>query len=145
MARIKIQLPEQFSFTTTIPVRITDINYGGHAGNDTILGLVHEARLQFLRHHGYSEIDLAGPGTIMADAGIEFKQELFYGDTVIVSVAAHDFSRVSFDISYKLEKEKDGKRVLVAAVKTGMVCFDYSQKKIAQVPEQVKQRLSSPS
>jgi len=34
MQRIKIDLPEFFSFTTPIKIRITDLNYGGHVGND---------------------------------------------------------------------------------------------------------------
>ena len=42
-------------------------------------------------------MEFAGVG-LMADAGIEFKNELFYGDTVIASVACAGFSKVSFDI-----------------------------------------------
>ena len=53
MARIKIEFPEKFAYSTNIPVRITDINYGGHVGNDAILSLIHEARMQFLENHGY--------------------------------------------------------------------------------------------
>ena len=60
MARIKIDLPDNFSFTTSIPIRITDVNYGGHVGNDTILSLIHEARMQFLKQLGYSELEFAG-------------------------------------------------------------------------------------
>ena len=78
MARIKIKPPQQFSFSAEIPVRITDLNYGGHVGNDTILSILHEARAQFLRYHGYSELNLHGVGLIMSDVGIEFKSELFY-------------------------------------------------------------------
>ena len=141
MARIKIDLPDTFHFTITIPVRITDINYGGHAGNDTILSLIHEARMQFLQSHGYSEMNIEGWGMIMADVGIEFKNELFYGDTVIASVAAGEFSKVSFDIYYKLEKTAGHKKIPVALAKTGMVCYDYEKKKIAAVPEKVKVKL----
>src|SRR5688500_8579395 len=101
MARIKIDLPGSFSFQTTIPVRITDVNYGGHVGNDTVLSLVHEARMQFLKYHGYTELEFAGTSLIMNDAGIEFKQELFYGDTILASVTAGEFSKVSFDLFYK--------------------------------------------
>lgn len=143
MARIKIQTPEIFSFTTSIPVRITDINYGGHVGNDRLLSLLHEARIHFLANAGYSEVNFAGAGMIMADVGIEFRNELFYGDTVLASVTAAEFSRVSFDIYYKLEKETDGKRVLVALAKTGMVCYDYQQKKITAIPEEARQKLSA--
>jgi acyl-CoA thioesterase FadM len=138
MARIKIELPTNFSFTTTIPVRITDINYGGHVGNDSILSILHEARMQFFATAGYTETKFAGTGLIMADVGIEFKNELFYGDLIIASVAACELSRVSFDIYYKLETEQDDKRKLVAAAKTGMVCYDYSSGKIALIPDEAR-------
>lgn len=144
MARVKIQLPEQFTFLTSIPVRITDLNYGGHVGNDTILSIIHEARVQYLRSHGYDELNLGGVGLIMSDVSIEFKAELFYGDLVSASVTAHDFSAVSFDIFYKLEKKAGDKIVLIAAAKTGMVCYDYQLKKVARVPAQVQLRLSVP-
>ena len=60
MARIKIDLPVKFSFSTTIPIRITDINFGGHVGNDTILSIVHEARAKFFQHFGYDELNFWG-------------------------------------------------------------------------------------
>lgn len=142
MARIKIELPDQFAFTISIPIRITDLNYGGHVGNDTVLSLIHEARIQFLQHHGYKELDFEGAGLIMSDVGIEFKAELFYGDVVKTSVKAGDFTRVGFDLYYKLEKETEGKTILAAGAKTGMVFFNYSTKKIMPIPEKIKSKLS---
>ncbi|HYF29914.1 MAG TPA: thioesterase family protein [Chitinophagaceae bacterium] len=138
MQRIKIELPEHFSFTTSIPVRITDVNYGGHVGNDTVLSIIHEARMQFLRHLGFSELDLGGTGIIMSDVGIQFKYELFYGDVVLASVAMGALSKIAFDLYYKLEKESNGVKVPVAAAKTGMVCFDYERRKLVPMPEKVK-------
>ena len=139
MARIKIDLPEIFSFSTNIPIRITDINFGGHAGNDTILSIIHEARTQFFSAYGYSELNMAGAGTIMSDVAIEFKNELFYGDNVKASVTATEFSRVSFEVLYKLEKiNNEGKLIPVVFAKTGIVCYDYKLKKIVPLPEEVK-------
>jgi acyl-CoA thioester hydrolase len=143
MPRTKLLLPENFNFTVNIPVRITDLNYGGHVGNDSILSLIHEVRVQFLRHHGYDELNLAGVGLIMADVTIEFKHELFYGETLRASVAAAEFSRVGFDLYYKLEKQTGEKWVSVTHARTGMVCYDYSLKKIAAVPKEVCSRLLS--
>jgi len=142
MPRVKIQLPADFSFRTEIPVRITDVNYGGHVGNDAVLGIIHEARLRFLNHHGYSEMDLGGSGMIMADVAIEFKNEAFYGEEIIASVTASDFQRVSFDIYYILEKITGEKRLTIAIAKTGMVCYDYNQKKISNLPEAVVEKLT---
>ncbi|MBK6935467.1 MAG: thioesterase family protein [Chitinophagaceae bacterium] len=141
MARIKILLPEKFSFSCKIPVRITDINYGGHVGNDSVLSIIHEARMQFLHHYGYSEMDLAGAGMIMADVAIEFKGELFYGDIITASVIATDFSKIGFNIMYLLEKETNEIKKTIAYAKTGMICYDYSARKIVIVPEVAKKNL----
>ncbi len=140
MARIKIALPELFQFETAIPVRITDLNYGGHVGNDTVLSLIHEARMRFLHSYGYTEMNFAGAGMIMSDVWIEFKNELFYGDTIKASVSIAEISKVSFELYYKLEKELNGNHVTVAAAKTCMICYDYKKKKITSVPEEIKSR-----
>jgi acyl-CoA thioesterase FadM len=141
MARIKVDLPEHFSFSTAIPVRITDLNYGNHVGNDTILSMIHEARVQFLKQFGYGELDLAGVGLIMSDVAIEFKSELFYGDVVKVSVTAADISKIAFDLYYKLEKIAGDTTQLVAVAKTGMVCYDYGKKKVTAIPGEVVEKL----
>lgn len=143
MPRTKLVLPEHFSFTTEIPVRITDLNYGGHVGNDSILSLLHESREQFLRSHDYRELDLAGVGLIMSDVTIEFKNELFYGDLLRASVTASEFYRVGFDLYYKLEKKMDDKWVTVSTARTGMVCYDYKLKKLVAVPKEAMNRLLS--
>lgn len=142
MARIRLVLPDLFQFETALPVRITDLNYGGHVGNDTVLSIIHEVRMRFLHSHGYTEMNFAGVGMIMSDVSIEFKSELFYGDIVQASVSIVEISKVSFDLYYKLEKELNGTRVAVAAAKTGMICYDYGKKKITPVPEEIKSRFT---
>ncbi|RYZ46460.1 MAG: acyl-CoA thioesterase, partial [Chitinophagaceae bacterium] len=102
MARIKLSLPENFTFSTQIPIRITDINYGNHLGNDAVLGILHEARMQFLKAAGYSELNLGGVGLIMADVALEFKAEAFYGDVLTAYLVAGEFTKIGFDIYYKL-------------------------------------------
>ena len=146
MARIKIELPGSFSFSCQIPVRITDINYGGHAGNDTVLSIIHEARMQFLKSIGYTELDFAGSGMIMSDVAIEFKNELFYGDMIIASVAAGEMSRIGFELIYKLETFRTANgsdKILIAIAKTGMICYDYEKKKIVSIPQEAILKLKN--
>src|SRR5438128_960515 len=125
MARVKIELPDSFQFTTEIKIRITDLNYGRHVGNDTVLSIIHEARMQFLRHYGHTEMNFSGIGLIMSDVGIEFKNELFYGDKIKIAVAIAEISKVSFALYYKLEKEAGEKLLPAAIARTGMVCYNY--------------------
>ena len=141
MARTRLQLPSSFSFSELLPVRITDVNYGGHVGNDTILTLLHEARVQYLQSLGYSELNFAGVGLIMSDAVIEFKNELFYGNPLTAYVTADEFTRVSFDIFYRLVVYKEGKELLIATAKTGMVCFDYEARKVRAVPAEALRKI----
>ncbi len=141
MAKIQIDLPASFSFSTRIPVRITDLNYGGHAGNDTILSFAHEARMQFLQSMGYTELNTGGVGLIMRDAAIQFKKEIFYGDMLFTSVQAVDFTGSGFDIIYLFEKITGDEKTVLAVAKTGMVCFDYESRKVVRVPEEVLRRM----
>lgn len=143
MARIRIEAPATFSFTTSIPVRITDVNYGGHVGNDTILSIIHEARVQFLAHYGYGEMTVEGVGLIMRDVAIEFIRELFYGDVIKASVAAIEINRLGFDLIYKLETGNGDAFKVAAMAKTAMICYNYEAKKIASLPEKARLKLSN--
>lgn len=138
MARIKIDLPEHFVFETEIPVRISDINYGGHLGNDAILSIAHEARIRFLADLGYSEKNIENMSIILGDAAIAFRHESYYGDVLLISIAVGDFSSRGFELLYRMLRKADGKEI--ARVKTGQVFFDYKTKKIAKVPEAFRQR-----
>ena len=140
MARIKVALPDKFTFTTTIAIRITDINYGGHLGNDALLSILHEARMQFLLHHGYAELDVAGKSLIMADVAIEYKGEAFRGDVLTLELAAHDFTKYGFDIVYRVTNQD---QKLIAVAKTGMLCFDYATRKVISLPQEIASRFSN--
>ena len=95
MPRVKVALPDTFPFVTEIPVRITDLNYGGHVGNDALLGLLHEARVHFLRSIGVpNDYDAVTKlGLIMVDVAVEYKGEAFHGDVLRVQMAAADFNK----------------------------------------------------
>ncbi len=87
MQRLELDVPETFPYSTEIPVRVDDINYGGHLGNDAVLSIVHEARIRFLKEHGFSELDAGGAGLIMANAAVRYRSEAKMGDVLRVELA----------------------------------------------------------
>jgi acyl-CoA thioester hydrolase len=133
MARIKLDLPGRFPFSTELRVRITDVNYGGHMGNDALLGLLHEARVQFLAHYGLSELDICGAGIIMADSVIVYKSEAFPGELLELAVGVADFNKYGCDFIYRVTERTSGREV--ARAKTGIVFFDYQRRVIQKVPQ----------
>ncbi len=140
MARVKLDLPAEFPFSTEVPIRISDINYGGHLGHDAILPLIHEARIKFLEHFGYSEVDIEGVVFLMADAVIIYKSQAYHGQTLKIEIGVRDFTRSACDFVYRLSNNETGTEI--ALVKTGMVFWDYRAEKTARVPEGFKAKFS---
>ena len=137
MARIKIDIPEKIIGSFIIPIRIADINYGNHVGNDAFVTIIHEARMQWLQQYGYTELKIDSIGLIMSDLAIEFKNESFYGDVVEIKLGAGEISRVGFELYYQLFAKRNNEDVLLVNAKTGMVCYDYDAKKVTAIPSKL--------
>ena len=141
MARILLDLPGKFIFPTELPVRVSDLNYGGHVGNDAVLGLMQEARVLLYRQLGFKdELSFDGAvGQIIADAAIQYKAESFLGDILVISIGISDFTRFGFDMIYQITEKQTGKEI--ARGKTGIVCFDYNRRKVASIPTILMEKL----
>ena len=139
MARVKIKFPDHTPLATlSIPVRIGDINYGNHVGNDAILSIIHEARMQAFTGQGWTELDCGGHGIIMADVMIAYRGESFYGDILEIKLFADELTERTFDLLYHLTAVRNGASIEIAQAKTGMVCFDYSAKKVSLMSNNLK-------
>lgn len=139
MARISLEMPEKMPFETEIPVRITEINYGGHLGNDAILSMMHEARMRFFNSLGCNELDVFGVATIMADVGITYKAEAHHGDKLKFQLGVSDITSRSFDLYYRIVKSSDNR--VVAEAKTGILGFDYDKGKVTSWPKEFLSKL----
>jgi acyl-CoA thioesterase FadM len=144
MARVKVALPDTFPFRTEIPVRITDLNYGGHLGNDALLGILHEARVHFLRSIGLeNDYDpISKLGLIMVDVAVEYKGEAFHGDVLRLDIAPADASKYGFDVVYHVHNQ-NGKEI--ARAKAGMLCFDYNVRKLRLLPPELAAQVGYPA
>ncbi|MES2429616.1 MAG: thioesterase family protein [Bacteroidota bacterium] len=135
MPRIKLITPETIIATIDIPVRITDINYGNHVGNDSFVSIIHEARMAWLKQHNLTELSAGETSLIMSGLVIEFKSESFYGDVLKIEISAGEISQLGFELYYKISATRNEKTILIANAKTDMVCFDYENKKPTAIPE----------
>lgn len=138
MARMQIEITGKKLSEHFIPVRITDINYGNHTGNDKIAGLIHEARVQCLQSFGLTELKIGDAALIMVDLSIQFLKETFYGDVLKFEIFADEIDRSRFELLYLITVAD----TIVAKAKTTMVCFDYTSRKIAAMPERFKMILT---
>ncbi len=133
MPRIKLNPLENYPFSTTIKVRITDLNYGGHLGNDTLISLIHEARSAFLACHGFSEKEFGGVSLILGDLAVVYQGEAFAGDVLDFEAAAGEPTRCGFRLFFRVTRPADNKPI--ALVENGMVCFDYHTRSTQRLPD----------
>lgn len=131
MARVKLTMPDFFLGQFDLPIRVDDINYGNHLANQQILVFAHEARLRFLKKFDMNEQNFLGHSLIMGDAEISFKNEGFWGMNLTVALFLGDVTSHGFEIYYQMSCEKK----IIAEAKTGLVFYDYNQRKIHPVPE----------
>ena len=139
MPRIKLELPACTLFECEIAVRISDINYGNHLANDALLGLLHEARLQWLRSLGFqNELDIGGAGLILCDASLVFLHEAFYGDLLHIRLGVAEISKTRFELYYDVTNQDKP----IAKAKTTMASFSYTERKIISLPDSFRQTLA---
>ncbi len=143
MARIEIALPKDFVFSTDIPIRIGDINRGRHLAHDAVLSIMEEARVQFMKSIGYPQENIDGVSFITVDAGVIYKKQGFYGQTLRVDIAVTDFSRRGCDIVYRISNAETGEEMVRA--KNGMLFFNYREQKVATVPEAFRAKFEKPA
>lgn len=139
MTRIVFDLPERFVFATELQIYISHVNQGGHLDNAQLLSLVSEARLRFFKSLGYAEADVEGVSTVVGDIVAQYKSEGFYGETLRVEMVPADFNKYGFDLVFRMSEKSQGREV--ARGKTGVVFVDRTSRKVAPLPEVIRQRL----
>jgi acyl-CoA thioesterase FadM len=138
MSRVSIALPERFVFATELRVRISDVNYGNHLGNDAVLSLLQEARMRFLAQFGFTEIEAGGAGMVMVDAAVIYKAQSAYGDPLRIELSTEHWSFAAFDFVYRVTHAVTGREV--ARAKTGMCFINYATGKVAGAPAAVREQ-----
>ena len=129
---------DDFRYETEVPVRISDINYGNHLGNDSFVSVLHEARVRFLDSIGYSELKFGKVSLIMIDLYVKYKQEIFYPDILQVKIGIQNRRKCVFDMVYSITSKKTGDEAAVA--KTSMASFNYDTRKIVKLPQEFTER-----
>jgi len=140
MARISIELPDRYTFHTDIPLLLMHINLGGHLDNALLLTLVAEARQRYFASLGYTSTNLDGVLTYVGDMCVVYCSEARYRETMVVSMAFREFNKYGFDIVWRVSDKTTDREV--ARGKTGIVCVDPEEKKVALIPAGLKQRLT---
>ncbi len=134
MGRVKNEKQAKYEFSCNIELRVGDFNYVGHVGNSQMIGLVHDARIKLLKELGVSEKNLGDgkTGLVIADITANFKAEVFPGDIVAVKSHIGDIGETGLRIFHCVTNNQN----TAALIETGIVAFDYQERKRASIPKE---------
>ncbi len=123
---------DRVDFSTCIPFRITDHNYGDHVANNVFVEYLHEGRVQFLANFGYTEMDVEGVALIMSELCVKYTKQAFYPDSLKLDMTVTHPRPTRFDLCYRGFNQA-GELLLLA--KTEMAAFDAESGKPIRMPE----------
>ncbi len=128
-------------FTSKYEVRISDINYGGHMGNERALVVFQQTRIGWLKALGLSELNIGeNKGLIQRRANVEYLKEVSLGEVLEVKIYPVEIRGSYFVLAHEVVNES-GATVLTGNVTLG--AFDYQRKKLAKIPAALKEILEN--
>jgi len=122
-----------------LDVRVADLNYGNHLGNDSVLAYFHQGRVALLDGLGWSELDVGGAGLIMRACEVDYRAQALLFDKLQLDIGVAMSARARCRFEYRLARPRD--RVLIATGITSMAFFDYGRQRVARPPAQFVNRI----
>lgn len=141
MERVKLDFPEAaIVYRHPMTVRITDMNYGVHLGHDTVISLMHEARVAALAHCGLDERDLGGYPCVAADLAVQYQAEAHWPDVLTVDVAIPEPGRMALAVFHRIRRDSDER--VVATARVNLVLVEAEARRAVAVPDTVREALA---
>lgn len=124
------------SYTTELPVRIYDLNYGRHVGHPELLRLVHQARIHFFANYSLQEHDIGGLCLLVKTSSINFRNEAFCGDVLKFYISINEIKRASMEMVYEITKGNDA--IHLATVKETSLFINNTTRQIFPIPQVIR-------
>jgi len=121
--------------STSIQLRFSDFDMGGHAHNAAYLNYFESARIGFFMANFGQNWDWKKDGLIIRKNTIEYHHPIFIEDKIRVEVSCNHIGTKSFTLTYSVLDAQD---TLKAYGESVVVCFDYLKKSTIQIPNKMK-------
>lgn len=119
-------------------VIVSDINYGGHMGNERALIIFQQTRMEWLNNIGYDETNIEGKGLIQLESHVYYMKEVFLGEKLKCRITNIEQEKITFNINYEIINEKN--EIAIKGT-TRMAVFDYEKKKLVRIPKEFSEKL----
>lgn len=127
-------------FSIEYKVTISDINYGGHMGNERPLIIFQQARIELFKNFELSELNIGdGVGTIQKESHVNYLKESFLGDILKVIIEKIEVTKTTMNFYYNIFNQKDE---LIVTGSTLIIGYNYEKRKISKIPAGFIEKIS---
>jgi acyl-CoA thioester hydrolase len=126
-------------FTTQIDIRFRDLDAMGHVNNAVFFTYFEEGRKRFF----FDLFKVSDPSAfqfIMAHISCDYLRPINLSSDLVLQMWVKDIGKKSFNLGYKLVDASD-KDMVYAKGESVQVCYDYTQSRSMEVPEELRQKL----
>ena len=132
---------EGYNHKTPIQIRFKDIDAFRHVNNANHFTYLELARVKYFDDVAGKNMEWSKQGVILASAKVDYKLPILLKDIVFVYTKCSRMGNKSFDLSYSIVKEENGKEIVVADASTVLVCYDYEKATTIPLPEEWKKKI----
>ncbi|MCW5584156.1 MAG: thioesterase family protein, partial [Gammaproteobacteria bacterium] len=79
------------------------------------------------------ELSIDGVGILITNLVVNYINESFYLDKLVINIEISDITRTSLELIYQIMIEEDKKEI--ARALTTMTFYDYKKSKVANIPQ----------
>lgn len=131
-----MQAPENFRYSTAIPIRYGDMDTLGHVNNAKYLTYLEQSRISYIRDRGMWDGSLSEQGLIIARIEIDYRAPISMDDgEAIVWTRVSRIGTKSFDMTQVVLVERGDQIVTAAEAKTVIVVYDYTAAATSPIPD----------
>jgi acyl-CoA thioester hydrolase len=131
----------QETHTCSINIRFADIDVMGHVNNAVYLSYFEQARMAYFKDLLKGEWDWNKHGILLARNEIDYKLPVLLHDDLSIHTRVTHIGKKSLTLSYRVDVERAGERMVCAEGKSVLVCFDYHENQTIEVPTEWREKM----
>jgi acyl-CoA thioester hydrolase len=123
-----------------IPVQWGDQDAFGHVNNVMHFRWFETARVEYLHRAGLAHLmSGSGTGPILASIKCDYRRQLNYPDTILVSASITHIGRTSLKMAHLIYSQTQA--AIIAQGDSTIVCFDYQNQRPIPVPPEIRAQI----
>jgi acyl-CoA thioester hydrolase len=124
-----------------LPVQWGDQDAFGHVNNAVYFRWMESARMEYFRRAGLAMGSDQGAGPILASFKCDFRRQLNYPDTVLISASVASIGRTSLKMVHKVYSQTQ--QAVVAEGDSVIVMFEYTHQRPILVADSIRETIDA--